>query len=89
MWKGYIFFFTLSHGQSSVERGFKVNKDSLKDNLDFSTLKALCVCFDGLIAQGSNIKSFEITKDLIHFCKLALRRYREDLEKKKESDQEI
>ena len=44
MWKVFIFIFTRSHGQSSVERGFSVNKDSLKDNLDSSTLEALHLC---------------------------------------------
>ena len=26
MWKAFIFIFTLSHGQSQVERGFSINK---------------------------------------------------------------
>ena len=34
MWKVFIFIFTLSHGQCSVERGFNVNKDSVKDDAD-------------------------------------------------------
>ena len=41
MWKVSIFIFTHRHGQSSPERGFNVNKDSLKNNLDSSTLEAL------------------------------------------------
>ena len=80
---------TLSHGQSSVERGFNVNKDSLEDNLDSSSLEALRVCYDELIAQGGKIKSFEITKELIQPCKLASKRSKGDLEKKKERDQKI
>ena len=66
-----------------------MNKDSPKDNLDSSTSEALQVCCDELIAQGNNNKSFEITKELILSCKLASKRYREDSEKKKESDQKI
>lgn len=66
-----------------------MNKDSPKDNLDSFTSEALQVCCDELIAQGNNNKSFEITKELILSCKLASKRYREDSEKKKESDQKI
>ena len=47
------------------------------------------MCCDELIAQGNNNKSFEITKEIILSCKLASKRYREDSEKKKESDQKI
>lgn len=85
MWKGCIFMFTLSHGQSSVERSFNANKDTLKDNFDSLTLEALCVCYDELIVHKNNIKSFEITEEPIHSCKLASKRYREYLQKK-ESD---
>ena len=66
-----------------------MNKDSLKDNLDSSTSEALQVCCGELTAQGNNNKSFEITKELILLCKLASKRCREDLEKKKEIDQKI
>ena len=45
------YIFTLSHGQSSVERGFNINKDSLKQNMDTSTIEALRVVFDKIIAQ--------------------------------------
>ena len=63
-----IFIFTLSHGQYSVERGFNLKKDYLKNKLDTPTLEALyvCLCYDKLLAQGNNIKSFEIIKELIH-----------------------
>ena len=62
MWKVCIFIFTLSHGQSSIERGFSVNKDSLTDNLHFCILEAPPVCDDELIELWNNIKSFDITK---------------------------
>ena len=86
MWKVCIFIFTLTHGQSSVERGFNVNKDTLNYNLESSTLEALRMVYDELIAQGNDITSFEITKELLLSCKLASKRYRDDLEKKKEND---
>lgn len=85
MWSVCVFVFTLSHGQSSVERGFNINKDSLKTNLDGTTLVALRTCYDQLLASGNQIKTFPITKELMVSCKLASRRYRDELERKKES----
>ena len=81
MWKACIFIFALCRGKSFFERGFNVNKDSVNGNLDSSTLEALRVCYDELIVEGNNIKSFEMTKELIHLCKLASEIYREDFRK--------
>lgn len=83
MWTVCIFIFTLSHGQSSVERGFNINKDSLKTNLNGTTLVALRTCYDQLLASGNQIKSFPISKELIVSCKLASSRYKDELERKK------
>ena len=84
MWRVCIFVFTLSHGQSSVERGFNINKEALKFNLDGATLVALRTCYDQLLASGNQIKSFPISKELIVSCKLASRRYKDELERKKQ-----
>ena len=83
MWQVCIFIFTLTHGQSCVERGFNINKDTLKYNLDGSTLEALRLAYDKLIAQGNEIKSFNESNSLILSCKLASGRYKDDLERKK------
>ena len=42
-WDVCKYIFTLSHEQSSVERGFNINKDALKQNMDTSTIAALRV----------------------------------------------
>ena len=89
MWTVCVFVFTLSHGQSSVERGFNINKDSLKTNLDGTTLVALRACYDHLLANGNEIKTFPITKELMVSCKLASRRYKDELEKKKLSSSSV
>ena len=49
----------------------------MKQNIDTSTIEALRVVFDEIIAQG-NIKTFQITKSLYKHCKLAHSRYKED-----------
>ena len=85
MWTVCVFVFTLSHGQSSVESGFNINKDSLKTNLDGTTLVALRACYDHLLANGNEVKTFPITKELMVSCKLASRRYKDELDKNKES----
>ena len=69
-WNVCKYIFTLFHEQSSLERGFNTNKDDLKQNMDTSTIEALRVIFDEIIAQG-NIKPFQITKSLYKHCKLA------------------
>ena len=45
--------------------------------MDTSTIEALGVVFDQIIAQG-NIKTFQITKSLYKHCKLAHSQYKED-----------
>ena len=62
-WDVCKYIFTLSHGQSSVERGFNINKDDLKQNMDTSTIEGLLVALYEIIAQG-DIKTFQITKSL-------------------------
>ena len=76
-WDVCKYIFILSHGQSSVEQGFNINKDALKQNMDTSTIEALRVVLDEIIAQG-NIKTFQITKFLYKHCKLAHSQYKED-----------
>ena len=44
--------------------------------------------YDEIIAQGNDITSFEVNKELLLSCKLAAKRYKDDLEKKKENVQE-
>ena len=41
IWKVCIFIFTLRNRKNTVERVLSLNKDSLKNNLDSSTLEAL------------------------------------------------
>ena len=54
--------------------------------MDTSTIEALRVVFDQIIAQG-NIKTFQITKSLYKHCKLAHSRYKEDQSNKNKDKQ--
>ena len=75
MWKVFIFLFTLSHGQSQVERGFSINKEIVTENLDSSSLSAQRIVYDYLKASEKNIHDIEITNKMIKSCKSAHLRY--------------
>lgn len=75
----------LSHGQASVERGFSVNKDALKNNMSETTLVAHRVVTDALVTElGSNnlhkVYNVPITKKMMTNCKAARARYSQYLE---------
>ena len=54
--------------------------------MDISTIEALPVVFEEIIAQG-NIKTFQITKSLYKHHKLAHSRYKEDQSNKNKNKQ--
>ena len=52
-WYVCKFVFTLSHGQSAVERGFNINKQILVDNLGAVSLTSLRTVYDKILHHGS------------------------------------
>ena len=48
LWKVMIFAFTLTHGQSQVERGFNINSDIVVENLKPESLCAQRMVYDQL-----------------------------------------
>ena len=85
-WKVFIFTFTLSHGQSQVERGFSINKEIVIENLHSSSLSAQCIVYD-LKASKKNIYDTEITIKKLTSCKSANSRYLIALEDAKQQSQ--
>ena len=75
MWKVFIFLFTLSHGQSQVERGFSINKEIVIENLHSSSLSAQRIVYDYLKASEKNIHDIEITNKMLTSCKSSHLRY--------------
>ena len=75
MWKVFIFIFTLSNGQSQVERGFGINKEIVIENLHSSSLSAQRIVYDYLKASKKNIHDIEITSKMLTSCKSAHPRY--------------
>lgn len=72
----------LSHGQSSIERGFSDNKDILSDNMNPETLVAFRRAHDGLKSEKKQIYEC-VTKNLLEHCSHAYHRYRSHLGEKK------
>lgn len=82
----------LSHGQASVERGFSVNKDTLRPNLTEKNLVALRLVNDTIKTKlggndaVSDVHKINITKNMLASCRMARVRYQSYLDDmKKES----
>lgn len=74
--------FTLFHGNANIERGFKVNKDTLSTNMRERTLYSLRFLYDSLKLQmrDGRISSIEITSDMMQSVRQARQRYRSFLD---------
>ena len=85
MWKICVFILTLSHGQSQVERGFNINKNTLQENLQKKSLVGRKTVYDTLIDSGESVHDFVISNKLVLSCKSAYSMYNNELIKKKEN----
>ena len=83
LWYICKLIFTLSHGQSNVERGFSLNKEILQENLKEKSLVAQRIVYDTLKVSNVKLDQFVIKPDLRKSCKLAYQRYRLEQEKSK------
>ena len=82
---------TLSHGQSTIERGFPVNKEVCGFNMYPETLIAWRSVYDGIKQLGGDVHEILITKDMLSSCWSARQRYDiylSDLKKNKEESAE-
>ena len=78
-WEVFKVMSTLSHGQSSVERGFTVNKQLSIENLKEKSLIALRRVADHMSTSEETPEEVQITRDMFHYVKDASRKYKEDL----------
>lgn len=76
-----VLILTLSHGNSTVERGFSVNSECVVENLTEESLIAIRQVYDGVLASGG-LDQLEITKEMVHYARNAHARYSECLKKK-------
>ena len=82
-WHVCKFVFSLCHGQSSVERGFNVNKQTMVENLEELGLTSLRMVYDEIMYHGGNIKDFPIPSSLLLDCQSPHMNYKIDLDRKK------
>ena len=64
LWYICKLIFTLSHGQSNVERGFSVNKEILQENLKEKSLVAQRILYHTLKVSNVKLDQFVIKPDL-------------------------
>ena len=64
VWKVFKLVFVLSHGQSSIERGFSINKQLLVENLKEKSLIALRTIEDHLSSSGETPESIKIGREM-------------------------
>ena len=82
--------FCLSHGQSSVERGFSINRDTAKTNMHKDTFIRRRLIKDHLISTASTPATFHIDQDLMISCtaaKMKYDQYMADEKKRKEKNE--
>ena len=93
LWNVFILVFCLSHSQSSIELGFKTNKDFVVENQSEFSLMALRTVQDNMRSKEVTSAGIKIIKDLHKSVKLARRRYDDYREKtkleKKDTDKDL
>ncbi|KAH8026391.1 hypothetical protein HPB51_020375 [Rhipicephalus microplus] len=72
----------LSHGNSSVERGFSVNKECLVENMKEESLVAQRLVYDEVSAAGG-VAEVDVTDKMIDMVRSSNIKWKEDLERKK------
>ena len=76
--------FTLSHGQTAVEKGFNVNKEILVENLQQKLLISQRMLYDYLTVKHANsLHEYTIPNSLILKCKRSHAKYIQFLEEQK------
>ena len=77
----------LSHGQSSIKRGFSTSKDIVEDNMNKATLEGFRRVYDGLKQFELDLADTPISKRMLDTCRGARSRYQQflDEEKKKKT----
>ena len=68
------------HGQSSVERRFSVNQQTMAENLEELGLTSLRMVYDEIMYHGGEIKDFSIPTSPLIGCQSAHQKYKSDLD---------
>ena len=82
LWKVMICIFTLSHGQSQIERGFSINSGLMVENMHEKSVCSQRLVADFIKSSEKEIHEIEIEKGMLLSCKSAYSKYKVDLEEK-------
>ena len=88
-WYVCNFIFPLCHGQSSAERGFNDNQQTMAENLEELDLTSLRMVYDEIMYYGGEIKDFPIPTSLLIACQSAHQKYENDLDRKRAESQQL
>ena len=84
----FIIIFCLSHGQLSIERGFKSNKEFSAENQSENSLKSLRIIHDHMLAKDVKAHNINVTRDMIKSVAAARAQYVEFLNENKKAKKE-
>ena len=87
LWKIIKILLTISHGQAVEERGFSANKDSMKDNLQETSLVSRRIVYDAM--KVMKLSDYEIPKGLEESCSHASSRYKLFLSQKEKDEKAL
>ena len=88
-WYVCNFIFSLCHGQSSVERGFNVNQQTMVENLEELDLTSSRIVYDEIMYYSGEIKDFPIPTSLLSAYQSAHQKYENDLDRKRAESQKV
>ena len=80
---------TLSHGQTTVERGLSVNKEVLAPNLQETSLVAMRLVHGSIRAAKCKVADFVVNDALLSSCAHARNRYQMYLMERKAEQERI
>ena len=83
LWEFTKMVLILSHGQSSIERGFSTNNKIVDDNMAKITLEAFRRVYDGLKQYQMDLADIPISKKMLETCRGARKRYQQHLDEEK------
>ena len=86
LWKVFILIFSLFHGQTAIECGFKMNNDCSVISQSKESLIALRIVKDHLNTKNLTAANILITRNMISNVKAAKARYFEETEQKKKEE---
>ena len=85
LWEVRVIIFTISRGQSQIQRGFSINKEVTIENLENKLLGAQRLVYDTLKCCKKDAHYIEITAKMVTSCKTARSGYVITLEETKRS----